>query len=256
MIDKERIDEIAAFFKRPVHSVNELLYDRESNEGRLKTTSLVKVEWSPVDQGDRNAVETYFTESDYFGIYELCESHSTPLRKQFTTDIIARIESRNSGACFRVADFGSGICEESIALKHRHPQWIIDCYDLPDSQSLAFGRFRAARHGVDLSFYEVINDDPFEGKYDVILAFECLQHCFNPDGIVASAVDALQPDGRFLCTVRFDNPGYPALRQHAHLGDDEIFEAWMRGHGLAVVEKVFLWSGPTHDKHLFVFSRS
>src|SRR5205807_865379 len=59
-----------------------------------------------------------------------------------------------------------------------------------DSQTLAFAKFRAERHGVKLKFWKSdVEPAPPEAKYDVILVLDVLEHL--PQAELATTVDKL-----------------------------------------------------------------
>jgi 2-polyprenyl-3-methyl-5-hydroxy-6-metoxy-1,4-benzoquinol methylase len=87
----------------------------------------------------------------------------------------------------RVLDFGGGVGFNSIVLAQAG--FDVTLADL-DSVTLAFAKFRAERHGVQMKYWKSdVEDMPPEAKYDAIICMDVFEHL--PDTEIVKYVDKL-----------------------------------------------------------------
>ncbi|GIW78550.1 MAG: hypothetical protein KatS3mg105_0357 [Gemmatales bacterium] len=241
-MDHFRVLEIADFLREP----------RDKALRFLK--SIASATPANPDVSFRDKIEEYFGNRQIISIYESCATHSTEVRKSLVRDTILLLRKHCPNPA-QIAVYGSGIGEEAILLKRACPDWVIHCYDLKESYSIKFARFRAQRVGAQLEFIEVDSPAPFVSTYHAVISFEDLQHCFDAEAVLASLRGALKNHGKLLCTERFFSPGY-TFPETPQLDDESRFETWMLEQGFHLVERHDCGPNLQRDKYLYVFRKS
>jgi cyclopropane fatty-acyl-phospholipid synthase-like methyltransferase len=106
-------------------------------------------------------------------------------------DVHAKLQS---GA--RVADIGCGAAWSSIAIARGYPRTVVDGFDL-DPKSIELASRNVAEAGVESRVTLHLRDagEPaFEGKYDLVLAIECIHDMARPVEVL-SAMRRMLTDG-------------------------------------------------------------
>lgn len=96
-------------------------------------------------------------------------------------DVDARLRSQPAA---RVADIGCGAGWASIGIARSYPQALVDGFDF-DAPSVALARENAREYGVAERVRFHVRDaaDPeLKGRYDLVLAFECIHDMSDPVG--------------------------------------------------------------------------
>jgi SAM-dependent methyltransferase len=114
-----------------------------------------------------------------------------------------RLVEKSEGT-LRCASVGSGRCEVEIALVQKliaaGHQVHFSCTDL-NPRLLAAGKSAADTVGVgsSMEFIEIdVNKFASVGKFDAVIAYQCLHHFIELETIFDSIFDSLRPDGLFI----------------------------------------------------------
>jgi 2-polyprenyl-3-methyl-5-hydroxy-6-metoxy-1,4-benzoquinol methylase len=100
----------------------------------------------------------------------------------------------------RVADFGCGIGYSSIGVAMHYKNVQVDGFDF-DVPSVERARKNAEEYGVaDRVSFEVrdASKNEFSGKYDLVMALECIHDMSDPIGALATMRRLVKPDGYVL----------------------------------------------------------
>jgi SAM-dependent methyltransferase len=179
-----------------------------------------RVEWHTLQPKPQNETWFYLSSRTYlFG--NAIHFHEDPA----TLDAIVSLRPPPA----RVLDFGAGSGNLALALAATGLQ--TDAIELSAIQK-DFIRFRATRHALDVNVLDWWDDDAL-GSYDLIFAFDVLEHL--PDlrrTLEERLLPALLPGGllaeRSPFIRNFSNP------MHHH--DDEGLDSVLRANGLELVE--------------------
>lgn len=138
----------------------------------------------------------YKTNKNY--IFDITNWHVTQ-RRSFDYKLINDIKSKYPSAK-KILDYGSGCGQNAIDLASAGYNVCMADYDGYTSQ---FARFRANKRGLNIKFYDI--DKPIDDKFDIILAFDVLEHV--PDEEFEKTVYLLkclkENGGKILTTVSF-----------------------------------------------------
>ncbi|MBI1357636.1 MAG: methyltransferase domain-containing protein [Acidobacteria bacterium] len=112
-------------------------------------------------------------------------------------DVLARLASA-PGA--RVADIGCGCGWSAIGVAQCFPQVQVDGFDF-DAPSVADARRNVAAHGLEdrvRTLQADAGDPSFEGRYDLVMALECVHDMGDPVGALRTMRRLAGPDGAVL----------------------------------------------------------
>jgi SAM-dependent methyltransferase len=112
-------------------------------------------------------------------------------------DVDERLKSAETP---RVADFGCGLGWSSIGVAKSYPRVHVDGFDL-DGPSIEAARRHAEEFGVaDRVRFEVrdAGDPELEGRYDLVLALECVHDMSNPVAALRTMRRLARQDGAIL----------------------------------------------------------
>jgi 2-polyprenyl-3-methyl-5-hydroxy-6-metoxy-1,4-benzoquinol methylase len=135
-------------------------------------------------------------------------------------------------------------------------------------------------HGIDISEYAVaitnkklgrnvatclnIEKNTIHGKYDVITAFDVLEHLHNPSDTIRKILDALRPEGVFIFTVPNNYGIYGTLNtKFANLIDRTHISTFKRNEWIRIIRSLnvnytvtdqlwFTFKESPHAKHFSV----
>jgi 2-polyprenyl-3-methyl-5-hydroxy-6-metoxy-1,4-benzoquinol methylase len=131
----------------------------------------------------------------------------------------------------RVADVGCGAAWSSIALAQAYPQALVDGFDL-DARSVKAARANVAAAGLEGRVSVAVRDAAdveHKGRYDLVMAYECIHDLSDPVGVLRSMRSMCKPGGTVL--VMDENTG-ASLAEPGPF--DRIFYAWSVLHCLPV----------------------
>jgi SAM-dependent methyltransferase len=185
----------------------EALVDRDSLNYAAPLAQLIAGAVSPLDQlllAYRNGGGVPFSE---FGV-NLREGQASMNRPMLLKqlgeewipnmqDVHARLQALPPAY---VADIGCGAAWSSIGIARSYPQVIVHGYDLDQASiELARGNVRGAglQERVQL-FQRDARGVDLEGRYDLVVAFECLHDMSDPVGVLQTMRGLLSEDGAVL----------------------------------------------------------
>lgn len=142
----------------------------------------------------------YKDNKDY--IFDLTNWH-VQQRRIFDTNIINEIRTKYPDTK-KILDFGSGCGQNAIMLAEAGYDVSMADYDGYTSE---FARFRAKKRDLNIKFYDI--EMPINDKFDIILAFDVLEHV--PDNEFEKTIHLLKSlkhnGGKILTTVSFGTQG-------------------------------------------------
>ncbi len=100
----------------------------------------------------------------------------------------------------RVADIGCGYGYSSIGMAKAYPRILVDGFDL-DGASVQEAKKNALEHGVaDRVCFQArdAGDPELVGRYDLVVAFECVHDMSDPIGALEAARRMLKPGGSVI----------------------------------------------------------
>jgi 2-polyprenyl-3-methyl-5-hydroxy-6-metoxy-1,4-benzoquinol methylase len=153
--------------------------------------------WQQKSRKNLAAIFSFYRETDYF-IYRQC------FYNQFTAwwELAWLMSQRSKG---RLLEYGAGIGPVTNWLIKRLPEWNYVLVDL-DCPVSRFSRWRF-RHYPQVSFETVKSlKPPINGKFDLIIARNVLEHIPNPYTVVQTMINHLVPGG-WLMADFIDSPG-------------------------------------------------
>lgn len=169
------------------------------------STELVAKEYNEfISQDHRNPKDFYKTNKNY--IFELTRLH-TEQKRSFDTNLVKSIKEKYPFAK-KILDFGSGCGQNAINLAEAGYDVSIADYDGYTSR---FAMFRTKKRGLDVKFYDI--ETPINDKFDIILAFDVLDHIPNNEfDKTIELLKSLKADGgKILANTNFGTQGglYP-----------------------------------------------
>lgn len=131
----------------------------------------------------------------------------------------------------RVADVGCGAAWSSIALAQAYPSVLVDGFDL-DARSVKVAKANVAAAGMEGRVSVAVRDAAdleHKGRYDLVMAYECIHDLSDPVGVLRAMRAMCAPGGMVL--IMDENTG----ASFAEPGPfDRIFYAWSVLHCLPV----------------------
>lgn len=113
---------------------------------------------------------------------------------------VAGVERFAAGRALEVLDAGGGDGDLAVALARRWPQWRVVAADR-DADRLAVGRTRAGEIA-NVRFEQAdLTGELGEGRYDAVLAIECLEEIDDDAAAVGAMARALRPGGLLVVHV-------------------------------------------------------
>lgn len=174
----EYVEDIMAFTKTSREVVRERM---KRGSEPLKEEWLAWEKQGPMTEA--RMAEFYKGTTNY--IYELGEWHLfVPGKRESDMQLVAEMQKKQPK---NILDFGGGV--GLMAFPLARAGFDVTIADL-DGTSLDFAKFRAERHDVKMKFWKSdVEAMPPDGKYDVILALDVLEHL--PKETLHAVVDKL-----------------------------------------------------------------
>jgi SAM-dependent methyltransferase len=110
-----------------------------------------------------------------------------------------------------------------------------DLFDVPEYIGLEIDSEVSRRRGVADAYYDGTRFPFGDGRFDVVLCNQVLEHVFNPDEFLAEIRRVLVPGGRVVLTVPFVWDEHEQPYDYARYSSFGL-RALMARHGLKVVE--------------------
>lgn len=139
-------------------------------------------------------------------IFYLTRWHMTE-RRSFDVDTCTSVKNKYPNAK-KVLDYGSGCGQNAIIFAENGYEVSMTDYD---GYTFDFAKFRSKKRGLNIKYYDI--EKPIDDKFDIILAFEVLEHV--PDEEFENTIQLLRSlrsdDGKILTTTSFgtQNGMYP-----------------------------------------------
>lgn len=143
-----------------------------------------------------------FYKSNKSYIFDLTNWHMAG-RRGFDVNLVKNIK-RDHPSATKILDFGSGCGQNAIELAEVGYDVAMADYDGHTSQ---FAKFRAKKRGLDIKFYDI--EKPIDDKFDVILAFDVIEHIPDTEfkNTIALLKNLKKNGGKILTTVSFGSQG-------------------------------------------------
>jgi len=140
--------------------------------------------WEKAGPMNDDRIKQFYKQTKAY-IWDLGSWHFWNLDKRQSD--LAMVQQMKDLHAKTIIDFGGGVGLNAIMMARAG--FDVTLADL-DSQTIAFAKFRAERHGVKLRFWKSdVEAAPPNAKYDVILCLDVLEHL--PQAELASTVDKL-----------------------------------------------------------------
>ncbi|MFC5969768.1 class I SAM-dependent methyltransferase [Halomarina salina] len=113
-------------------------------------------------------------------------------------DVDDRLRSESPSPA-RVADIGCGGGWSCIGIARSYPSVHVDGYDL-DEASVEMARENVREAGLDdrITVHHADASEAIDGRYDLVVAFECVHDMSDPVGALETMADLARPDGTVL----------------------------------------------------------
>lgn len=193
--DKERnmtVTELSSF--------TSMSHEDAYNKWRDATELVAREYKGYMNQDHHSPKDFYKTNKNY--IFDLTSWHMNQ-RRSFDMSLAKSIKT-DYPAAKKILDFGSGCGQNAIDIAKAGYDVAMADYEGFTSQ---FARFRAKQRGLNIKFYDI--EKPINEKFDIILAFDILEHI--PDNEFEKTVELLRSlranRGRILTTTSFGSQG-------------------------------------------------
>lgn len=170
--------------------------DEVHDKWRIATELVAKDYREFISQNHRDPKDFYKTNKNY--IFDLTSYH---MYKKRNSDInLVKSIKNDHPSARKILDFGSGCGQNAIELAEAG--YDVSMADL-DGYAAQFARFRTKKRGLNIKFYDI--EMPINDKFDVILAFNTLDHI--PDSEFEKTIYLLkslkESGGKILITTSF-----------------------------------------------------
>ena len=174
------------------------------------------------------AAEGSFEREYYEAVYPDYDRQNPARKLRFYRRLVERGAPSDRPA--RVLDIG---CAFGAFLSALNPGWQRFGTDVS-----LFATEKAARAHPDITFARAgVDEIPFPGPFDVITAFDVIEHIPSLDSVASAVRSRLAPEGRFVFVVPvYDGPTGPIIRAldhdetHVHKRSRDFWLAWSGEH--------------------------
>jgi SAM-dependent methyltransferase len=151
-------------------------------------------------------MEQFYRETDAFIFETMIESFRNG-KRAVLADAEARIreyQATRQSARAEVLMFGDGTGSDSSYFHHSLGEAIrLSSFDVPGSKTFEFAARSFAKHRLPVEVITEFEQIP-EGKFDVVVSFEVLEHLPDPQQAIHDIARFLKPNGIALITESFD----------------------------------------------------
>lgn len=161
-------------------------------------------EWRTESRDSATDVDDFYKQTDRY-LYNLIKFNYGAMYQGWRgaiKNLCQQVDEAVGERGFDVLDYGGGIGTNLIDVADI-PGARLHYADLP-GKTFDYARWRFEKRGLDVETFSAEGDNPLGNRlYDVIICMDVLEHVVDPESVVRTLVDHLNPGGLLVLTVTF-----------------------------------------------------